>query len=76
VLDRSCPPADEPNGHQDASGVAAFSASIRRGRLPGNLLLHRRTHNQEAAKFVDRCSRIQDGQLHDVDIVAARAAVD
>ena len=41
----------------------------------GGLTLNSR-QTVEAVKFVDRMLGIQDGQLHDVDIEAERAAVD
>jgi len=67
--------ADEPTGHQDAQWGRGVFGVIREAASQGTCCFIA-THNQEAAKFVDRMLGIQDGQLHDVDIVAARAAVD
>ena len=67
--------ADEPTGHQDAQWGRGVFGVIREAATQGTCCFVA-THNQEAAKFVDRMLGIQDGQLHDVDIEAARAAVD
>jgi putative ABC transport system ATP-binding protein len=67
--------ADEPTGHQDAQWGRGVFGVIREAAALGTCCFIA-THNQEAVKFVDRMIAIQDGHLADVDVEAARAAVD